>query len=887
MLTRFHHTLCLSLFICFSSTTLGGVQVTSQHSTSALNYTGSPSNNDLINSGQPTLSSSTVSTTHPSFPRGGITDGNYSNTLSHNTYFAVGSHFPATATYNLDVSVNTSGYDITSIQSFMGWATVSQAQANQIYSVEISTVGSASYTTLATINYAPFNGSGGAYETQVSITEDATGILATGVDSIRFTFSAPAANGTVIREIDVIGYATGSTPPPITVTSPSARHLVQRNSDNKSNISITGTYTGSPDRIEARAIVTAGGGNSGTSTAWQTIDTSPSGNAFSGTLQNLTAGGWYTLEVRSVTSSTPSTSTSVEKIGVGDIYLTAGQSNSANFGAPAYTPTDDRVSVRNAATGSTWILATDPLPIANGSGGSVWSRLGDNLVATYNIPIGFLCVGVGGTATSQWIPGTSNYNSRLRPALQSFPENGFRAVLWHQGESDSLANVSAATHMSRLQSIINQSRIDAGWTVPWYIAEVSFHPSSNLSQEEPVAAGQRAVIVSDTNVHLGPSTDAFHLENASGGKLSDAVHFNAAGLSDHAAQWQAILYTDINLVLENSDFEKNTTPTVTTVTTLADNAVHVTNTTSNASPAVLDWRILSASDVNAADGSNGYYNPGSSFYTGAVDTTNNGIMNNMSGKHIAFLFGGSAGNHFLQTTRAELKPHREYTLTIAIGIRDVGSGVFGNAKIDILANGQPLGTGASFTQATLDTLAGGSASGKFTDVSFTFTTGDAVTVNQPLAVRITKVNGGANTYLDFDNVRIIETPTSYGAWQSTHWGGNIANADPSADPDNDGLENLAEFAFGFDPNSTAHNQSILSLENGAFRVTRRIGSTAGISYEMESSTTLETNSWNVVTGLTITPVSSDGTFETVDLTRAGGWNSALREFFRLRVSFTN
>ena len=191
-------------------------------STTVLAYSGQTSTTDLINAGQSTLSSATVSATNPSFPGTGINNGNYSNTFTDNTFFAVPGNFPATATYDLNVTVNVLGYDLTSIKSFMGWATVSAAQANQTYTIEVSTVGSASYTSLATVAYKPFNDTDSptAYETFVTVSDSIPGgVLATGVDSIRFTFTDPIGvngvtpdsgtfEGTVIREIDVFGVAT-------------------------------------------------------------------------------------------------------------------------------------------------------------------------------------------------------------------------------------------------------------------------------------------------------------------------------------------------------------------------------------------------------------------------------------------------------------------------------------------------------------------------------------------------------------------------------------------------------------------------------------------------------------------------------------------------------
>jgi hypothetical protein len=779
--------------------------VTGSNSTTTLTYASSAVSTDLINSGQPTLAAATISPSNTSFPGSGIHDGNYSNTLAHNSFFQTGSHFPATAVFTLDTSVNASGYDISNITSLMGWSTVSQAHANQTYAIEVSTVGDPGFTALAVVSYKPFpDADGPAYESKVEVTHP-SGLLAGGVDSIRFTFLDPVGpdgvtpgpgqfDGTVIREIDVNGSPTTGAPGGLTVTFPPSRFIVQRSAGNAGAVALSGNYGSGTDAVEARAVVMAGA-NSGTTTAWQVIDPSLSGGAFSGTLTGIPAGGWYQLEARPVTSGIPGTAVVVEKFGVGDIFVTAGQSNSANFGSPAYTPTDDRVVTRSSVAGPAWQLAQDPQPMAGGSGGSAWSRLGDLLADELDIPIGFVAIGIGTTQASEWLPGTSNYNSLLRTAIQSFPASGFRAVLWHQGESDSIANVDAATHASRLGSIISQSRTDAGWSIPWYISEASFHPDTNLSQEEKVTAGQRAAIHADPGVFFGPSTDAFHLEDASGGKLFDGVHFNAAGLADHAAQWLAILTETATATPRNGAFEENRTPSITGLSPLADGATSIVSTSDLDSPSVIGWRILSTAGTTAANGSNGLLNPGAATYAAAADTINGGVMPGMIGRHIATLSGGTAGNHFLHSTRARILPQHLTTLTVALGVRD-NPASFGNATLEILADGVAVAT-STFTKANIDALNGSGSSGTFTDVSISFTTGASENGTKALAIRISKP-GGTGTVLDFDNVRLNSVPlTAFQQWQILHFGSITSPAaDPEGDFDHDGLPTGLEYFMG-------------------------------------------------------------------------------------------
>jgi hypothetical protein len=101
---------------------------------------------------------------------------------------------------------------------------------------------------------------------------------------------------------------------------------------------------------------------------------------------------------------------------------------------------------------------------------------------------------------------------------------------------------------------------------------------------------------------------------------------------------------------------------------------------------VLDWRVLAASGVAAADGGNGYHNPTTGTFAGAQDTINGGELPNMSGKHVALLDGGSAGNHFLSSSRKSAAASTTYTLTAALGVRD-NPASYGNARLEITSNG--------------------------------------------------------------------------------------------------------------------------------------------------------------------------------------------------------
>jgi len=310
------------------------------------------------------------------------------------------------------------------------------------------------------------------------------------------------------------------------LSEPRSRSVRQRDPHNCAELPVAGSFGGTIDRVEVE--VTPVTGYTGTAVPRHTLDASPSGGAFSGSV--TVKGGWYRVDVFGMLGNIQVSSSSLEPFGVGEVFLTAGQSNSANHGAPSQTPVDDRVSNHDLATG--WRQAADPQPFATGSGGSPWPAFGDALAASLDVPVGLISVGWGGSSIAEWIPGFSRY-PRMLQALSFLGPDGLRAVLWHQGETDSQLGTSTADYAQRLESIIAQSRIDAGFDVPWGVALASYNPSATEENEAKVIAGQQQVIAADPLVFLGAQTDAYHTN----GWLSDTIHFNEAGLTDHGNQW--------------------------------------------------------------------------------------------------------------------------------------------------------------------------------------------------------------------------------------------------------------------------------------------------------------------------------------------------------------
>lgn len=276
------------------------------------------------------------------------------------------------------------------------------------------------------------------------------------------------------------------------------------------------------------------------------------------------AGGYYEVDVKAMAGNREVAEVTVPHVGVGEVFVVSGQSNSTNYGEVKQTTETGMVST---FSGEEWRLANDPQPGVQDKSkkGSFAPPFGDAMYRRYGVPIGIASVGHGSTSVRQWLPkgdpvevmptrewfvtrrsngilisdGTlfEGMMKRIGELDAAAGGHGFRAVLWHQGESDCYQpaghGISGAVYGRMLKQVILATRKRAGWDIPWFVAEATYRSPKQQSCPD-IEAAQRALWKSGVAFE-GPNTDMLTMPYRQQNGLG--VHLNDAGLKKHGQMW--------------------------------------------------------------------------------------------------------------------------------------------------------------------------------------------------------------------------------------------------------------------------------------------------------------------------------------------------------------
>ena len=257
----------------------------------------------------------------------------------------------------------------------------------------------------------------------------------------------------------------------------------------------------------------------------------------------IPAGGWYQLQVRARAGESITEIADSENFGVGDVFIVAGQSYATNTNEEKLKVRDayQRVAAFDLAK-QTWQVANDPQPASdNTQFGSIWPAVGDLLVASQQVPVGFANVAYGGTSSTQWLPET-DLHKKLVAVGQNLP--AFRGVLWQQGESDVIEKATTDAYVQRVVKIRDGAEKAWGHSAPWFLAKSTLHPTVyNDPLHESQIRAAMDVLVSQHRFLHGPDTDM--LDGEFRGPVGSHRHFSASGQRQAAAMWFAVLLQHI------------------------------------------------------------------------------------------------------------------------------------------------------------------------------------------------------------------------------------------------------------------------------------------------------------------------------------------------------
>jgi hypothetical protein len=345
----------------------------------------------------------------------------------------------------------------------------------------------------------------------------------------------------------------------ITINLPLTRSVFQRDNNNTSSIYISGNYEDAIEKIEARLLPVKVG--QGIATDWAPIINKPQNGSFVGSIKGT--GGWYQLQVRAWKNGAVFSQSTVEKVGIGEVFLIAGQSNAEgkrNYGEKASF--DDRINCFDYQK----VDFLDEIPpfqsfshiertssiAPRGQGTWCWGELGDLLAKRLNVPIMFFNAAYEGTSIENWysssigvstkhpyfkftFPNQTPY-SYLRISLQYYiSQLGLRSVLWQQGEAETDLKTTQEYYKTALGKVIEKSRLESGKKISWMLARVSL---LNTNQIYPtVINAQNNVINPADYIFEGPNTDSIQNPRPEG------VHFTDSGISDLAKAWDIKMNT--------------------------------------------------------------------------------------------------------------------------------------------------------------------------------------------------------------------------------------------------------------------------------------------------------------------------------------------------------
>jgi hypothetical protein len=332
--------------------------------------------------------------------------------------------------------------------------------------------------------------------------------------------------------VTVHSTAVAVTTPRIVLRTPHAWQVVQRDRDGRADLVVAGRLVGVRGSVRVvwgavRATVRCG-----------------AGGRFVARLEDLPA-GQADLEVRS--ARLPGVVCRRACVGVGDVYVIAGQSNASGRSRTLFTYSSEVLRATLFGNDDRWRELRDPVDSADGqidgvsrdgvAGGSVWPEVATVLLAQERVPVAFVPCARSNSEIAQWSP-----RCRARAGRVTLYESlarrvaavggRVRAVLWWQGERDARYLTPPSVYRAALERLSEALWRDV--RAPMVVAQIGdFDARYSASGIDAVRSAQERAW-SRPHIVQGPVLYDIDLENE--------IHFVApddVGLA--ARRWAAAI----------------------------------------------------------------------------------------------------------------------------------------------------------------------------------------------------------------------------------------------------------------------------------------------------------------------------------------------------------
>lgn len=341
--------------------------------------------------------------------------------------------------------------------------------------------------------------------------------------------------------------------------TPLNRQINQRDNQNRAIVNVSGqTEAFGVIRVRCRFVPVQGG----TDTGWYEL--SLSGSSYRG--KPVVVGGWYLLVVEgsNVLGDVIETTT-LERIGVGEVFLVAGHSVAHGDTNPIPGSSSDRISAiplpgepyakpyGDTASASDlpalqFVQYGDGVrPAPFGSSPYFWSKFAEILSDRINVPVLVMNAGFGGSSLQHWALSSQGQPfqhgfirsdigmpyANVRHALSKYVrQTGIRAILSDHGQND-YDSRDELTILTNYQTWVTQARTDLGYA-PLAVLVNRQTPYITMPNVEDGVWIRRVQEQMTTFTHCfaGPDYDSLSITDR-----YDHIHLTPAGQYKAAQLW--------------------------------------------------------------------------------------------------------------------------------------------------------------------------------------------------------------------------------------------------------------------------------------------------------------------------------------------------------------